>query len=397
MDRRQFLATLGSTVGSGVGAYGLYSTVLDGSGSSPSQRARPDASKRATKRRTEPPRGETRSGAILSGMSPSSNERSHLNAVNAWLGRRQAITALYVNIGIPDHRIKEVVWLTERLWKRGHVPMLFLQPYFGSPEETAQTVAADVAAGKHDDYLRVWARALADWAIRPEGEPDRRVYLNLAPELNGNWVPWGIPTPNTTPEKYVRMWRHVNDVVMSTDLRSDHVQWIWTLNNTSSEQMDVSKCYPGDEYADWVGITGYNWVEWGGWEPPEDIYGDMLRRIRKFTDRPITFGEFGASADCADGHCPERKDEWISDVYDYMAANDVRMACWFDHWVEKDKTDWGVFDTKFGTDRFRYDGKTYQVYRKYRDAVRRDDVLPAHPVDARRLTDAEFDGSFAEP
>lgn len=407
MDRREFLATLGSAVGCGVGAYGLYSAIHDGTGNATVRGGRTDTPERSpggaaitegspTARATELPQGETRSGALLSGMSPASSRRSYLDAVSAWLGRRQAVMALYLDIGISNHHIEMALSRAERLWRLGHVPMLFLQPYFGSAETTADTVASDVAAGAHDDRLRAWARALSDWAMRPEGEPDRRVYLNLAPELNGDWVPWGIPTPKTSPESYVRMWRHIHSVVMDTPLQSDHVQWVWSVNNTSGGKVDVAECYPGDEYADWVSITGYNWRKWGGWMTPKQNFGGMLKRIRSFTDQPVAFGEFGASADCADGHCPERKDEWITDVYDYAVANDVRMACWFDHWVEKDRTDWGVFDTEFGTDRFRYLGETYKVYGNYRDVIRRDVVLPTHPVDARRLTGAEFNGSFTE-
>lgn len=399
MNRRQFVAATGGALGLGAGIYGLAarrgrSTAERTPWPSDHQKGTDWATGDVTS--TPLPEGETRRGAILSGISPASESASYFDALEAWLSAQQAIAVIFTDMEKSDGEIGWTIDRLERLWRRGYVPLLFLQPNFGAATGNAQAVTRTVAAGEHDDRLRTWATELAEWAIRPTNELDRRIYLNLAPELNGDWVPWGIPTPTTTPERYVRMWHRIHDAVMSTDLQSDHVQWIWTLNATSSEPLDVSAPYPGDDYADWVGITGYNWVKWGGWLSPERIYDGMRQRIREFTDQPLAVAEFGASADCDRGHCPDRKDAWIDEVYDYFAANDVRMACWFDHWVEKDGTDWGVFDTEFGTERFRYGGKTYKVYGNYRDAVRRDDVLPAHPVDARRLTTAEFDGSFGE-
>jgi hypothetical protein len=292
--------------------------------------------------------------------------------------------------------IDRVVEILETIWDWGYVPHMFWQPNFGEANGAVQSVTSAVAAGEYDDEIGAWASALADWAIRPPGEPDRRVYINLAPEMNGDWVPWGIPTSHTSPEQYVELWHRIGDIVMETGLRQDHVQWLWTVNNTSSEPVDLEECYPGDKYVDWAGITGYNWVNWGGWESPAATYDPLLDIVREITDRPIAISELGASADCADGHCPKKKNEWISAVYEYLLTRDVRMACWFDHWIEQDGTDWGVFDTEVGPDRFTHGATVYRVYDRYRDAIRRNDVLGSHPVDARRLTDSEFQGTLID-
>ncbi|WP_435349104.1 glycoside hydrolase family 26 protein [Haloarchaeobius sp. HRN-SO-5] len=403
MNRRTFLAASGSVLSVGVGAYGLYTRDAredvpgsDGSGTTPAEDTREaTGSSPADSTATSKPEAETRAGRTLSGMSPRSFSSSYTEAVEEWLGARQAITVFFADMDRSDEGIEQRVSTLETVWNRGAVPLMFWQPYFGASDDDRQRVTQAVADGEYDDRLHAWADAIAEWAVRPDGT-DRRVYLNLAPELNGSWVPWGIPTPETTPDSYIRMWRHIHDVVMATDLESDHVQWVWTVNHTSSGSVPLAECYPGDRYADWVSITGYNWSNWGGWDTAEGIYGDALRTVREFSDVPAAFSEFGASADCEDGHCPERKDEWIASVYDFMADNDVRMACWFDHAVEKDGTDWGVFDAEFGPDRFQHGGTEYRAYGTYRDVIGRDDVLTAHPNSPRRLTDEEFDGSFAE-
>lgn len=373
MKRRQLLAAVGSGAGIGVGGYGLYRT--------------------AGRTATDPdyPTGETRSGSLLSGTSPSSFSASHLDAVREWTGTRQAIAVFYVDMARSDSEIDRTIDTLEYIWNRGQVPHMFWQPNFGADGGGAQAVAKSVANGEYDDRLESWAKAVAEWAIRPTDVPDRRAYINLAPEFNGDWVPWAVATGGTTPEDFVGMWRRIYDALADEGLESHHVQWVWTVNRTSSEAIDFDRCYPGDDYVDWTGITGYNWSNWGGWKSPSELYDRMLENVRDVTSRPVAFGEFGCSSACEAGHCPGRKDRWIGDVYDYMAERDVRMACWFNH--EKE-TDWGVFDSAYGTEEVEHGGDTYTAYAGYREAVDRDDVLSAHPVDARRLTDDEFRGEF---
>lgn len=405
-DRRTFLTTLGGTIGGAVlVSEGLSridprsdadrSLVSDGTPVAEPPDEETPVPTVSSSTPTPPPKGETRHGKTLSGISPRAESSTYFDALEEWLGVRPAVAVVFTDMELSDDQL---TWTTDRLeglWQRGYVPLLFLQPNFGAAAGDDRAVARRVAAGRYDDRLDAWGAALARWAIRSGSEPDRRAYLNLAPEFNGDWVPWGIPTERTTPEDYVGMWRRIRDRVMRTGLRSDHVQWIWTANNSSSGAVDIERCYPGDSYVDWVGVTGYNWVNWG-WSTPEELYEPIYRRLRALTDKPLAIAEFGASADCAGGHCPDRKDAWIADVYDYVVANDVRLACWFDHWIEKDETDWGVFDSEVGTERVRIDGRSAWAYGAFREAMHRPEFVHAHPVDARHLTDAEFAGAFAE-
>lgn len=348
------------------------------------------------------PVGETRPGSTLAGMCPREFTPRYLDALEAWTGETPAVLVFFRDMEQSGEGIAETVALLETIWERGSVPLLFWQPNFGAAADVEQSVTGPVAAGEYDDRIDAWASALAEWLNGGDdgnggsGAPRRRLYLNLAPEFNGDWVPWGVPTPETTPESYVAMWRRIHDRVMATGLRPDQVQWMWTANNYTSGPLRIRDCYPGDHYVDWVAVTGYSWERWGGWKSPAEVFDGMLATLRSFTDRPVAFAEFGASADCGDDHCPDRKNAYVTDVYDYMAENDVRMACWFDQYVEKDGTDWGVFDAEAGPDVFRHAGRVYRTYDEYASALARPTVLGAHPVDARRLTDAEFDGSFAE-
>lgn len=401
MNRRRILALTGSAVGTGIGVAGVVRWSRDydhpSRPSSPTQAVDPgfgdENSPDTTDEYTYEP-ADPRDGAILSGLSFRDIGQTYFDAVTSWLDLTPAIAVIFVNMDRSTVGMRDTIARLETIWERGQVPHVLLQPNFGEESEGAQSVTHDIVIGEHGDVLRAWAAEFERWAIR-EGEPDRRLYLNLAPEFNGDWVPWGIPTPETTPETYVGMWRTVVDIVTNTDLTSDHVQFVWNPNNVSSEPVDIEGCYPGDAYVDWVGITGYNWEKWGGWTTPADIFDPMVSRVNDITDRPLAFAEFGASADCAGGWCPEKKDEWIHSAYEYMVKRDVRMACWFDH-GDPDVTEWGVFDARDATGEYTHEGQTYEVHKAFRNALQRDDVLPVHPSSSRHLADAEFDGSFAE-
>ena len=405
MKRRTAIAATASLVGVTGGVYGLQSL----GNQRPNLESQPEttpptdtheSAKTATASPTEEPTatpvpvGETRTGSTLSGISPRSFSGEYFDAIEQWLDKRQAVCVFFSNMDRSAEDIERVVGLLEEIWQRGYVPQMFWQPNYGSRDNQDGTFTRQVAEGQYDDSIERWAKALAEWALRPDDQPDRRLFINLAPEFNGAWAPWGVPRERVTPETYVGMWRRIRELVMATDLQSDHLQWIWTVNNYSSVPIDLSTCYPGDTYVDWVGITGYNWVEWGGWKTPAETYSTFLNHVRDIAEKPVSISEFGASADCSSGHCPNRKNEWISEVYQYFIDQRVRMACWFDHFIEKDQTDWGVFDAKFGPNRFEFEGTKYRVYDNYRAAIQRPELLGAHPVDARRLTDKEFLGEF---
>lgn len=105
---------------------------------------------------------------------------------------------------------------------------------------------ADVASGRHDAYIRRWAKSVKDSGLKT-------VYMRYAHEMNGDWFPW-----YHDPENYVRAWRHVVDIFRMEG--ATNAKWTWSLN-PSLYQDDVSwlmnarKYWPGSDYVDYVGST----------------------------------------------------------------------------------------------------------------------------------------------
>lgn len=403
MDRRSFLGLGGGALGVLMGGAHLTDALSEPTSGGESEEttptdrptvtATPPTTEATDEPTTEaPPRSfPARGGDLLLGVSPQTQDRSALSAFERWQGCRNAVVAVYVDVNASRQDLLTFGGsVLSPIWERGSVPHVIWQPYVGSHAETPPTVPQDIADGRHDRLLERWADVLERWC-RPGEGPDRRLYLNFAPEMNGDWVPWDTAAGGTTPADYVEMYRHVHDVVMSRDLSADHVQWVWAVNRTGRVGASLDAFYPGDDYVDWCGVHGYNWSKWGGWKSPNALYDRPLDAIAKVSEKPVAVSEYGCSSAVDGGHDPARKGAWIRDVFAYFEARGVGMALWFNH--EKE-TDWAVFGGSRGTERVTVDGETYEAYREYREAAASERVLPAYPDHPRRLTDAEFRGRF---
>ncbi|KAJ3094967.1 hypothetical protein HDU96_001390, partial [Phlyctochytrium bullatum] len=183
------------------------------------------------------------------------------------------------------------------IWDHGAIPMITWQPACYDPATPSpDTFPADIASGKHDAYLRSFARKLKTFL-----GSDRRVYIRLAHEMNTAQYPW-CPNrnPYATPETYKQMWRRVRAAFASEGVTNPaQVQWVWCPNNfeAGGERGKAELMYPGDEYVDWTCLDVYQGGDlWGlGWAPTAStIMTPMLDRLTRLApSKPIAIGEFG--------------------------------------------------------------------------------------------------------
>ncbi len=335
--------------------------------------------------------GDTRAGDFLLGVSPRRGDFRDLDPFETWLEERHAIIGLFLDMGQTDEEIEQLVHGSfESAWDRGAVPHIFWQPFFPDRESTSDDILQEIHEGTWDAYIEKWATEIADWATDHNGA-DRRLYLNLAPEFNGDWSPWSPAVGDDTEDDFVEMWQHVHDIVTDAGLEADHVQWVWTLDDTT-RGVDREACYPGDDDVDWLAMHGYNWTNWGSWSSAPDVYGRTLDILERIAEKPMGITEFGCSSETQDGgNDPERKDEWIADAYEYVEERDVKMTLWFN--IDRE-TDWSVFDADPGLDTVDIEEETYEVYPAYHAAVTGNAGIGSHPEHPRVLTDEEFWGEF---
>ena len=229
-----------------------------------------------------------------------------------------------------------------RAWKRDTLPMLTWESrpidaansQVDEPEYTLPRIIGDPAngvPGAFDDYLHQYARDIVTTGLP--------LAIRFDHEMNGVWYPWseddgkGGSINGNSPGEYVKMWQHVHDI-FEQEGANRLVIWVWApniVNNLPSTHKTVeylTSLFPGDDYVDWVGLSGYL-------RPPykaendftfEYTYGASLDQLREITDKPIFLAEVGASE--VEGHKPA----WITSFFDGLAKpenDDIVGFAWF--------------------------------------------------------------------
>lgn len=314
-----------------------------------------------------------------------------------WQGKQHAVVTMFTNwCNTPtdlDNLFKQQV---PNIWNNHNVPLITWEPYLCSASATPPDVEVQAATGAYDGYLNLWADRLKSFLSGPDGvygsADDRRAYLRLGHEMNGNWYPWSAAVGNNSPADYVRMWQHVKGIFTAMGLGATRLQWMWCVNNTDSAGFTAEAYYPGDGYVDWVAIDGYNWgtsQPWSRWQTPAAVYGNMLGRLHALTTKPLALTEVASSTATSGGVSVTAKAQWITDVYSYVQANGVRFVAWFN--VDKE-TDWAVFGGSNGSGVYKTATTVYKTYAAYKSAVGSSTLVGASASNVRLLTDAQFAG-----
>ncbi|WIB27765.1 glycosyl hydrolase [Curtobacterium sp. MCSS17_015] len=209
----------------------------------------------------------------------------------------------------------------QRSWTNGRVPMLTWE---SRPLKTGNDqkyvpgyTNSDITGGAFDRYLTEYAEALV-----ANGQP---VVIRLDHEMNGSWYNWADGTAQrNAPGSFVAMWQHVHEVFDRAGA-NDYVIWNWSptridaLGNAKYQTLDYLEAYyPGDDYVDWVGMSGY--YRKAAEAPTFDTtFAATLEQIRQIApDKPILLSEIGATetgAAVTDG----QKARWITSLFDALA------------------------------------------------------------------------------
>jgi len=231
-----------------------------------------------------------------------------------------------------------------RAWERDTLPILTWESrpigskndLINEPEYSLPDIIGDPAAGvagSYDDYIRQYARDIVSTGL-PLG-------IRLNHEMNGIWYPWAEQTGKgesingNRPGDYVKMWQHVHDI-FEAEGANNLVVWIWSPNvinrlpATHKTPEYLAHLYPGDDYVDWVGLSGYL-------RPPFDApegnsydfgftFNRSLNALRDLTDKPIFLAEIGAS------EIGSHKVGWVSSLFTSLQKPenaDILGFAWF--------------------------------------------------------------------
>ncbi|MFF0433129.1 glycoside hydrolase family 26 protein [Streptomyces sp. NPDC004327] len=210
-------------------------------------------------------------------------------------------------------------------WESGALTVVSWEPFDTTPE--------DIAAGTSDEYIQKYARA-----VRRLNLP---VAITFADEMNGAWETWG--TEGTTPQAYVKAWRHIHDVFQ--DVGAANVIWAWSPNVVNPvRSVALQPYYPGDAYVDWVGLIGYFTYN----ETPDtfkELFGPTMDEVRAFSGKPFLLLETAAERGW-------RRDADVRALVKGAAEDpDVLGFVWFDHVAAR--ADWRLDEDSKTTDEFK--------------------------------------------
>ncbi|MCA9861043.1 MAG: hypothetical protein KC438_15040, partial [Thermomicrobiales bacterium] len=210
----------------------------------------------------------------------------------------------------------------------GFVPVIAWDPFdpLGPPIDQPAYKLSNVLRGDFDDYIDSWAEGLAKF--------NKRVFLNFAHEMNGNWYPWGIGVNGNQPGEFIAVWRYVHDRFAAAG--ASNVLWVHTPNELYEDvPATIEQVYPGDEYVDWFGMNGFNWgedIHWescdcqSAWRTFREIFDTTYRQLVALADKPIMIGEFASS------EVGGNKADWITTAYLDDIPNlypRIRAVAWF--------------------------------------------------------------------
>ncbi|GAA1895362.1 glycoside hydrolase family 26 protein [Asanoa iriomotensis] len=211
------------------------------------------------------------------------------------------------------------------------VPLLSIEPWSsGGDENQPDWKLAHTIDGTWDEQYADIAKAVVGYR--------KPILLRWAHEMNGHWYPWGTENGNKKGE-YVKAYQHV--VKLFRDMGATNALWVWSPNIIrGASSKTIKEFWPGEDYVDVVGLTGYGVKE----SSPTKTYRDTLKLVYDLTDDPILLTEVGVQPG------PDKRG-WLKAFGPWLKDNS-RIAGFIWNQVNRDGQ-WSFDDTKTNLAAFR--------------------------------------------
>lgn len=195
-------------------------------------------------------------------------------------------------------------------------------------ELTLQTTSAGrgsltyaILNGEYDSWLKAYARAIKDF-----GKP---VLFRLNNEMNGDWCSYSAYHSSKDTGLYIATWRYIYQLFREQGV--DNALWVWNPHDVSFPNFKWNHYltyYPGDDYVDIVGLTGYNtgtYYPGEKWRGFKQIYDPLYQEYSAvFPHKPFMITEFGSNSVGGD------KVAWINDAFRYMKEyKQIKVMIWW--------------------------------------------------------------------
>lgn len=186
---------------------------------------------------------------------------------------------------------------------------------------TSENMVYEILNGEYDFFINAYTKLVASY-------PGVTVLFRPFNEMNGDWCNYSAFHTSRDPQLYVELYRYLYGKFKAAGC--NNTIWVWNPNEISFPNYKWNSeflYYPGDEYVDVYGITGYNtgtYYEGETWRTFDEIYAPVYERALSINEKPIMITEFSCSSVGGD------KVKWIEDMFLSLPKYDkIKVGIWW--------------------------------------------------------------------
>lgn len=225
-------------------------------------------------------------GVFYPGQDNGQSDLKRVKALESSAGIEFDIVSLYIPWGDSSEIIDPRPSL-EAIYEQDKIPLLTWEPWLTTFKSFKDSTGADdavykqIRSGALDTYIEDFALTLKSF--------NRPVFLRFAHEFDNPFYPWYV-NDQAGERDFKEAWKYLHQKFEA--LQVDKVVWVW--NPWKHEK--IKDFYPGDDYVDWIGVTGLNYGLLntnGKWVEFADLYRPFHDALERHRDKPVMVAEFG--------------------------------------------------------------------------------------------------------
>ena len=188
--------------------------------------------------------------------------------------------------------------------------------------QSSGNMLMDALDGKHDTFLHQYAAIVAN--------NKKPILFRLCNEMNGDWCPYSAYHTSKDTKLYIAFYKYVYEIFREEGALP-YTMWVFNPNERAFPNYTWNHAlsyYPGDEYVDIIGLTGYNtgsYYSGETWRSFKKIYDAFYWQYDAWFAQPFMITEFACSNYGGD------KAQWVKDMF--IQINNyprIKVAIWWD-------------------------------------------------------------------